>query len=381
MRLFFYSLFLIPYLLAIDAEIPPDLKNAINEKTQALQEINQKILQTEKELDETEAQSRTLQTEVKRRDQQLQQLNFGIRATEINIEKLNLELTDLNADIEEVRAKVKIQKSGLGQIIRAIAHKDNENTLAVLLRNNSLAESLTELENLLGLNASLAISVQELQSLEENLSGKLDLTSKKQNKVKLENKNLRNSQLIVSAQKTEKQNLLSRTKNQERLYADQIRDLKKLQAAVSAEVEKIETELRSKIDPALLPIPRPGVLAWPVALKENGGFGRITQKFGIASYLYGGNPHNGIDIGAPIGTPIFAAEKGKVLEAWDQDRYCYKGAYGKFIVIEHENNLTTLYAHLSLQAVKKGDLVNRGDLIGYVGSTGYATGPHLHLTL
>lgn len=362
-------------------EIPSDLKTAINEKTQALQEINQKILQTEKELDETEDKSRTLQTEIKRRNQQLQQLNLSVRATEINIDKLNLEIKTLDADIGEAQSEIKIQKSGLSQIIKAIDRKDRENTLEVLLRHQSLSESLSELENLLGLNASLADNIEGLQILENNLAGKLNLTSEKRGKVKLENKNLKSRQLIVTGQKTEKQNLLSQTKNQERLYENQLKDLKKLQAEVSAEVEKIEAELRAKIDPALLPIPRPSVLAWPVVLKENGGFGRITQKFGIASYLYGGRPHNGIDVGAPIGTPVFAAEKGRVLESWNQDRYCYKGAYGKFIVIEHENNLTTLYAHLSLQAVKKDDAVNRGDLIGYVGSTGYATGPHLHFTL
>lgn len=373
-----YSLFIIP---VSAAEIPSDLKTAINEKTQALQEINQKILQTEKELDEAEDKSLTLKKEIRQKEQQLNQLKLSIRSSELTIEKLNLEIESLKYDINDTRSKITAQKGGVARILKAIQQKDEENTLTTLFKNSSLAASLNEIKNLLDLNIGLAAGIGKLKNLNDNLSDKLDLTSQKQKKVVLENKNLKNRQLIASTEKTGRQNLLTKTKNQEKLYAEQLKELKKLQAEVSAEVEKIETELRAKIDPNLLPIARSGVLLWPVTLKSDGGVGRLTQKFGIASYLYGGRPHNGIDVGAPIGTPVFAAEKGKVLESWDQDRYCYKGAYGKFIVIEHGNNLTTLYAHLSLQTVKKGDAVNRGDLIGYVGSTGYATGPHLHLTL
>ncbi|MBI3046644.1 MAG: peptidoglycan DD-metalloendopeptidase family protein [Candidatus Harrisonbacteria bacterium] len=374
------AFFLLP-LFSLAAEIPQNLKNTIQEKTQALQEINQKILQTEKELEETEGKSLTLQKEIKQKERQLSQLNLNIKAGEITIERLNLEIESLKYDVTETRTKISAQKNGIAQILKSIQRRDSENTLTVLLKNSSLAESLAELENLLNLNVGLSAGVNKLSFLDKNLSDQLGLTAKKQTGVISENKNLKNRQLIAGSEKNERQNLLTRTKNQEKLYADQLKELKKLQAEVSAEVEKIEAELRLKIDPALLPIPRPGVLSWPITMKNQGGTGRLTQKWGIPSPLYGGRAHNGIDIGAPIGTPIFAAGKGRVAEVWNQDRYCYKGAYGKFIIIEHENNLTTLYAHLSLQSVKKGDYVNQGDLIGYVGQTGYATGPHLHFTV
>jgi len=379
--LFLFSIFYFLLSSTLAAEIPQNLKNTIQEKTRALQEINQKILQTEKELEETEGKSLTLQKEIQQKERQLRQLNLNIKASEIIIERLNLEIESLKYDVEETRFKISAQKNGIAQILKAIQRRDGENTLTVLLKNNSLAESLAELENLLSLNISLNASINKLNLLDKNLSDQLGSTAKKQTGVISENQNLKNRQLIAGSEKKESQNLFTKTKNQEKLYADQLKKLKKLQAEVSEEVEKIEAELRSKIDPTLLPIIRPGVFSWPVIMKNQGGIGRLTQKWGIPSPLYGGKAHNGIDIGAPIGTPIFAAEKGRITEVWNQDRYCYKGAYGKFIIIEHENNLTTLYAHLSLQTVKKGDYVNQGDLIGYVGQTGYATGPHLHFTV
>ncbi|MEK9173363.1 MAG: M23 family metallopeptidase, partial [Patescibacteria group bacterium] len=85
----------------------------------------------------------------------------------------------------------------------------------------------------------------------------------------------------------------------------------------------------------------------------------------------------------PIGTPILAAGDGIVINVTDQDQYrgCRGGAYGKLIVIKHKNGLTTLYAHLSRFIVSIGQEVKEGEVIGYMGKSGWATGPHLHFTV
>ena len=85
--------------------------------------------------------------------------------------------------------------------------------------------------------------------------------------------------------------------------------------------------------------------------------------------------HTGIDIPATTGTPIRAAESGQVITA------SYQGAYGNCVIIDHGNGYSTLYGHQSSIAVSVGDTVTRGQTIGYVGSTGYSTGPHLHFEI
>ncbi len=102
-------------------------------------------------------------------------------------------------------------------------------------------------------------------------------------------------------------------------------------------------------------------LIWPVQ-------GVITSPFGMRW----GRMHEGIDIGAPEGTPIYAAAAGAVIYAG------WESGYGNLTVIDHGNGLATAYGHQSRLAVSSGETVSRGQLIGNVGSTGHSTGPHLH---
>ncbi|TCI37652.1 peptidase M23 [Exiguobacterium sp. SH0S1] len=106
--------------------------------------------------------------------------------------------------------------------------------------------------------------------------------------------------------------------------------------------------------------------------------GRLTQPFGPASGVNGYTFHNGLDIAAPVGTPIYAAQTGTVTTAG------WGGAYGNHIIITHVLNgqvWTTVYAHLSSVSVSAGQRVSQGQNIGGMGSTGNSTGSHLHFEI
>ena len=102
--------------------------------------------------------------------------------------------------------------------------------------------------------------------------------------------------------------------------------------------------------------------------------GWLTGTFGGRSDPFTGEPgfHQGLDISTEKGQPVFATADGVVESA------SYTGDYGNMIVVEHEFGLATRYGHLSAFAVKPGQRVKRGDIIGRVGSTGRSTGAHLH---
>lgn len=112
---------------------------------------------------------------------------------------------------------------------------------------------------------------------------------------------------------------------------------------------------RAALDPSS---PRFG---WPTR-------GRLSSGFGLRR----GRPHDGIDIASPHGSPIFAAEAGRVIQSGRMR------GYGKVVVVKHAGRYRTVYAHASRLLVRRGEFVERGQKIAEVGSTGRSTGPHLH---
>ena len=382
--LFIISLLIIPINRSFATDLTPEeLKSAIESKAKALAEISDKITQAEQDLKETEGKSKSLQNELKKSEYTINQLNLSIKSSELNIQKLNLEIESLKYDIGDTESQINIKKLGVAELLRELQKKDTENILVVLLKNKSIAESLDEAKNILDINSGLSTEVSSLQILNDKLSNTLTDSSTKKSKVELENKNLKNRKVILQNQKIERQSLLTQTKNQEKNYQALIVQLEKDQDALSKEIEETEAKLRASFDPTLLPIKRSGVLTWPIKLKKDGGVAIISQRYGQTSYsarLYKSNFHNGLDFGVPIGTPVFAAEDGIVVAVDNNDRSSWqKYQYGQHVMIEHQNNLNTLYAHLSAIEVRKGQAINRGELIGYSGNSGYSTGPHLHL--
>ncbi|HYH22542.1 MAG TPA: M23 family metallopeptidase, partial [Azospirillum sp.] len=103
---------------------------------------------------------------------------------------------------------------------------------------------------------------------------------------------------------------------------------------------------------------------------------KLTSGFGMRHHPILGysKMHKGMDFGAPTGTPIYAAGNGVVEQAGGN------GAYGNYVRIRHNTEVSTAYAHLSrfAKGLKRGARVEQGDVIGFVGSTGRSTGPHLH---
>ena len=117
----------------------------------------------------------------------------------------------------------------------------------------------------------------------------------------------------------------------------------------------------------ITPSYRGGALPWPTS-------GTVNSEFGMRQHPQFNTriKHTGIDIAAPIGTPVISVAAGEVLFAG------WLRGYGQVIIIDHGGNLTTVYAHLSRMDVRENQSVSAGQAIGGVGSTGISTGSHLH---
>ncbi len=147
---------------------------------------------------------------------------------------------------------------------------------------------------------------------------------------------------------------LSQLSSQDRADAEEIDALQAASAALTERIRAAQGQSSSTT------VSSAG-LVWPVS-------GPVTSPFGWRW----GRMHEGIDIGVSYGTPIHAAASGTVI-------YCgWESGYGNLTVLDHGGNLATAYGHQSSIAVSCGQHVTQGDVIGYVGSTGHSTGPHLH---
>jgi murein DD-endopeptidase MepM/ murein hydrolase activator NlpD len=141
---------------------------------------------------------------------------------------------------------------------------------------------------------------------------------------------------------------------------DEIAESKSLEAASATLAARLRSSSGTSAS-APPPAGGNGTFQWPLS-------GPITSPFGMRW----GTLHPGIDIGVPTGTPIHAAGSGTVV-------WCgWMSGYGNLVMIDHHNGLATLYGHQSQIAASCGEQVSTGTVIGYVGCTGFCTGPHLH---
>lgn len=178
---------------------------------------------------------------------------------------------------------------------------------------------------------------------------------------------------LASVQKTVSQNQ-QKVDQEISVRRDLLGHVEAEKAAYLKQVKELEAESRSIA--ALLKTRQKGQvfqaggvkkLAWPTTGPVSSGFGYRTHP------IFGDRRlHTGIDISAPAGQAVMAAEAGTVVWAGT------KGGYGNTIILDHGNALATLYGHLSTISVSQGAKVSRGSRIGAVGCTGYCTGPHLH---
>jgi murein DD-endopeptidase MepM/ murein hydrolase activator NlpD len=130
------------------------------------------------------------------------------------------------------------------------------------------------------------------------------------------------------------------------------------------------------VQPTVQPQHRKSLVAGPVSIPSRFPIQsvRLSSSYGMRGHpvLGGRRKHNGVDLAAPTGTPIYATADGNVSKAE------WFSSYGLYVSLEHGADIQTRYGHMSRLNVSAGQRVQKGDIIGYVGSTGRSTGPHLH---
>lgn len=379
----FLAIFVIVFLAffgSARADIVGELKQKIDQKNSEIKKLEEEAKAYRDEIAQTHNRGKTLKEELGRIDRIVAQLKRDIALTERKVERAGYEIEEFGLDIKSKEFAIGKMRNGLAGLMRVVSEKDQTSILEVILQYKFLSVFFEQLQYISSVEKKLLSSLDTLRSLREELKTKKARAEEKKNELEGLEDSLSDQKKIQGGLKRDRSDLLKSTQNQEKRYQALLSDTEKKQEAILREMEELEEELRKRIDPSSLPSSRKGYFLWPTQGRLTQGYGEtpFTQsKRGQHFYKF----HNGIDIAGSIGTPIVAVDDGTIRAVGDTDRYCPRGAYGKYIVVDHGNNLATMYAHLSLVKTGVGAEVKRGDIIGYMGNSGLSTGPHLHFTL
>lgn len=322
-----------------------------------------KQVETQVKIDTTKDTIADIESELFKADNEIGRLTGVISELDKELEVLQQEITKTEGELEAAQKKEKEQEEALKARIRTMYMYGNEGYLEVMFSAKDLTDLLSRID-----------IVKSVMKADRDYADELEATRKeieaKKQKIEADKKatetNKARQQLVLAEEQT------LRTQRQELIDTNQ-QMIDEYFAILDAEQEASE-QLKTEIAGLLESIPgtvNPSTgWTWPIP-----GVYTITSWFGNRPYpgAGGSTDHGGIDIGADYETPIVAVGNGKVIMAQ------YYGGYGNCIILDMGNGYQTLYGHMSGYAVSAGDIVTQGQTIGYVGSTGNSTGPHLHI--
>lgn len=303
-------------------------------------------------------------------DRQISAKVQEIQSTESIIAQYDALIADEQAKLEDTQAKEEIQYELFCKRVRAMEEAGTVSYWSILFDSADFADLLDRatfvseimeadnkiMDDLAALRKSIEAQKAELETSRADQQTQRDaLVAQKKE---------------LDAKEADAAALVQKIQSQESEYQSSRDALKREEEEVEAQIIKKQKEIQAKIAAGQISFDPGTGWQWPVP-----GRYKITSTFGPRIHPITGLPgnHTGTDVAAPKGTAILAARGGVVTIS------TYNNSYGNYVVVQHDNGIATLYAHMSSRAVSEGQIVTQGQTLGYVGSTGSSTGNHLHL--
>jgi murein DD-endopeptidase MepM/ murein hydrolase activator NlpD len=350
------------------AEEVNELEGEIADREARIDQIQDQMEEYRARVNELSNETAGLLNDIALIENQTAIAELNIITAQVQIETEQLELQILDQRINEETARMERQQDMMGELLFEMHKQSRVGLLEVIFGAESFNELFSGVELLTSVNTDLNQTYQATTASKERLeSDHVDQEVRVESLLRLQD-DLEALVLRLEHQETAKDVLVSETQSSEAQYRVLMSELRQEQQYITSQVSSLQFELEQKLSESggesdyvvgtmISPLPDAILTAY---------YHDPTYPF---RHLF---EHSGIDLAAPTGTPIRAAAPGIV--AWTRTGR----SYGNYTMIIHEGGFATLYAHMSAFGANAGEYVTRGQTIGYVGSTGFSTGPHLH---
>ncbi len=364
----FGVLLVLPGQFAFAQESIEDIESEIADREARIEQIQNDMEAFREQISALSQKTAGLLNDIALIENQTAIAELNISTAQVQIETEQLELRIIEKRIAEETARLERQQDMMSELLFEMHKQSRVGLLEVIFGSESFNDLLSGVELLTSVNTDLnqtyqATTVAKDQLQEDRANQETRVEGLEELQDELEALVLR-----LDAQEKSKDFLVAETQSSEAQYRVLMSELRQEQEYITSQVSNLQFELEQK-------------------LSENGGesdfavgtmshplpSGILTAYYHDPSYPFRHLfEHSGIDLAAPSGTPIRSTAPGIV--AWTRTGR----SYGNYAMVIHEGGFATLYAHMSAFGVSAGEFVERGQTVGYVGSTGFSTGPHLH---
>lgn len=331
-------------------------------------EVDSQIEQKQNELDANQAAQDDTQA-------QLDQINTNLDAVQAEIDTIYSQLKEAEANLAKqqeeydgIQAALAKSQAELRDRVNAIYKNGDVSYLDVLFSSQNVQDFISGfvfLGKIVNQDQSIINSINENKILAEQKLNELEVT---RNQIAALQAQKEAEETEYLAQVDAKSTLLAQLGSEEDAIQAEIDDMQSQSSSIASEINSYYASI-SVSDPGYT-YTGSGSFGWPLSIA-----GRESSPFGYRIHPISGvkKLHTGIDLAAPKGTPVLAAESGTVITVKELST-----GYGHYVMISHGSNIVTLYGHMSAIYVSVGETVSRGQQIGGVGTTGSSTGNHLH---
>lgn len=285
-------------------------------------------------------------------------------------------IAERQAEVEEYQRREDVTKEVYKTRIRAMEENGTASYYGIIFGATSFSDMLFRIDAVNAIMQYDQSIYDRLVELEQKTEAKKRAVEEAVVECEESREELKQAQAELEVSQHEAEELIAQIMSDiteaQKIYDDMMEDRKAIYNEIIKLEEKLKKEQAAANNSGSGTVKGTGTFKWPV------GSNYITSGFGARDTGISGasTNHPGLDVGRVYyGSKIWAADSGTVTVSQKSS------SYGNYVVISHGNGYTTLYAHMQSRTVKAGDKVTKGDLIGYTGSTGISSGPHLHFEI